>query len=82
MGGGKVSECKRFDELPEKTKRFLEGLRDDEVDTINDGIHLVAAIKTVGTFVKWIIIGALGIVSGIVMFAESIGKFLAWFKDG
>ena len=48
----------------------------------NDEIQLVGSIKTVGTFVKWIIIGALGIVSGIVMFAESIGKFLAWFKDG
>ncbi len=77
-----MSNCKRFEELPEKTKAFLESLRDDEVDTINDGIRLVNSIKTVGIFVKWVIIGILGIVSGVVMFAESIGKFLAWFKAG
>ena len=82
MGGGKVSECKRFDELPEKTKLFLSNLREDEVDTLNDEIQLVGSIKTVGVFIKWVIIGVLGIVSGVVMFAESIGKFLAWFKDG
>lgn len=77
-----MSDCKRFDDLPEKTKAFLSNLRDDEVDTISDGIRLVNSIKTVGTFIKWMIIGVLGIVSGIVMFAESIGKFLAWFKAG
>ena len=82
MGGGKVSECKRFDDLPEKTKLFLSNLREDEVDTLNDGIQLVGSIKTVGTFIKWVIIGVLGIVSCVVMFAESIGKFLAWFKAG
>ena len=82
VGRDEMSDVKKFDDLPEKTKLFLSNLREDEVDTINDGIHLVADIKTVGTFVKWIIIGALGIVSGVVMFAESIGKFLAWFKAG
>lgn len=78
--GDEMSDCKKFDDLPEKTKLFLSNLRDDEVDTISDGIRLVNSIKTVGTFIKWMIIGVLGIVSGVVMFAESIGKFLAWFK--
>lgn len=80
--GDEMSDCKKFDDLPEKTKLFLSNLRDDEVDTISDGIRLVNSIKTVGTFIKWMIIGVLGIVSGVVMFAESIGKFLAWFKAG
>lgn len=75
-----MSEAKRFDDLPEKTKTFLSNLRDDEVDTLADGIRLVGSIKTVGTFIKWLIIGVLGIVSGVVMFAESIGKFIAWFR--
>ena len=82
VGRDEMSDVKKFDDLPEKTKLFLSNLREDEVDTLNDEIQVVGSIKTVGTFVKWIIIGALGIVSGIVMFAESIGKFLAWFKDG
>ena len=82
VGRDEMSDCKKFDDLPEKTKLFLSNLREDEVDTLNDGIQLVGSIKTVGVFIKWVIIGVLGIVSGIVMFAESIGKFLAWFKAG
>lgn len=77
-----MSDVKKFDDLSEKTKLFLSNLREDEVDTLNDGIRLVTAIRTVGIFVKWVIIGVLGLVAGVVMFAESIGKFLAWFKAG
>lgn len=80
VGRDEMSDVKKFDDLPEKTKLFLSNLREDEVDTINDEIQLVGSIKTVGIFIKWVIIGVLGIVSGVVMFAESIGKFLAWFK--
>jgi len=75
-----MSEAERFNELPSKTKQFLSNLRPDEVDTLNDGIRLVGAIKTVGVFVKWVIIGALGILAGIVMFGESIVKIASWFK--
>lgn len=82
VGRDEMSDIKKFDDLPEKTKLFLSNLREDEVDTLNDGIRLVGSIKTVGTFIKWVIIGVLGTVSGVVMFAESIGKFLAWFKEG
>lgn len=82
VGRDEMSDVKKFDDLPEKTKLFLSNLREDEVDTLNDEIQLVGSIKTVGVFIKWVIIGVLGIVSGVVMFAESIGKFLAWFKDG
>jgi sulfite reductase beta subunit-like hemoprotein len=80
VGRDEMSDVKKFDDLPEKTKLFLSNLREDEVDTLNDEIQLVGSIKTVGVFIKWVIIGVLGIVSGVVMFAESIGKFLAWFK--
>lgn len=82
VGRDEMSDVKKFDDLPEKTKLFLSNLREDEVDTLNDEIQLVGSIKTVGVFIKWVIIGVLGIVSGVVMFAESIGKFLAWFKAG
>ena len=75
-----MSEAKRFDDLPEKTKEFLSHLRPDEVDTLHDEIRLVSAMRTVGTFVKWLIVGILGLFLGVVMFAESVGKILAWFK--
>lgn len=75
-----MSEAHKFDDLPERTKDFLLNLRDDEIDTMNDGIRLVGAIRTVGTFVKWVIVGLLGLFAGIVMFGESVMKIAAWFR--
>lgn len=70
----------KFDDLPEETQSFLLSLREDEVRTLNDGIRLVNAIRTVGTFMKWVIVGGLGLIVGVVMLGESLGKIIAWFK--
>lgn len=75
-----MADIKQFDDLPEKTKEFLSGLRPDEVDTLNDGIRLVAAVRTVGVFSKWVIVGLLGMLAGVVMFGESIAKIISWFR--
>lgn len=71
----------RFDDLPEHTKEFLTNLRQDELATLSDGIRLVNAIRTVGTFMKWLIVGVLGFVVGVVMLGENIAKFLGWFRS-
>lgn len=75
-----MSEAHKFDDLPERTKDFLSNLRDDEIDTLNDGIRLVGAIRTVGTFAKWLIVGVIGIFAGVVMLGESIAKIALWFR--
>jgi len=72
--------AKRFDDLSPKTKDFLSNLRDEEVETLGDGIRLVNAIRTVGTFMKWAIVGFLGFVVGLVMLGESALKIMAWFR--
>lgn len=77
-----MSEAKRFDDLPPRTKDFLSNLRDEEIDTLNDGIRLVSAIRTVGTFMKWVIVGLIGILAGFVMIGESVSKIAAWMKGG
>jgi hypothetical protein len=56
------------------------GLRPDKVETLGDGIRLVNSIRTVGNFVKWLIVGILGLALGTVMFGESVAKILAWFR--
>lgn len=76
-----MSEAKRFDDLSEPTKQFLSNLRSDEIDTLNDGIRLVGAIRTVGTFMKWIIVGVIGFFAGVVMLGESVVKIITWFKS-
>jgi len=75
-----MPDAKRFDDLPDKTKAFLAGLRPDEVDTLNDGIRLVRSIATVGAFMKWLIVGILGMAMGVVMFYEAVVKMLGWFR--
>lgn len=75
-----MSDAKKFDDLPERTKQFLSDLRPDEVDTLNDGIRLVRSIATVGAFVKWCIVGVLGLAVGAVMLGESAAKIFSWFK--
>ncbi|WP_416193726.1 hypothetical protein [Nitrobacter sp. TKz-YC01] len=77
-----MSEAKRFDDLPARTKDFLSNLRPEEIDTLNDGIRLVSAIRTVGTFMKWVIVGLIGILAGFVMIGESISKIASWMKRG
>lgn len=80
MRVAEMSDAKRFEDLPEKTKEFLSNLRKEELATLAEGIKLVSAIRTVGKFVKWAIIGLLGIFSGVVMFGEALMKIAAWFK--
>ena len=75
-----TEHARRFDDLSPKTKEFLSNLRNDEIATLNDGIRLVQAIRTVGTFMRWVIISLLGVLVGVVMFGESIGKIRHWFR--
>lgn len=75
-----MSEANRFDDLPQRTKDFLSNLRADEIDKLSNGIRLVSAIETVGTFVKWVIVGIVGLFAGVVMLGESAMKIAAWFR--
>ena len=75
-----TDSAKRFDDLSPKTKEFLSELRDDEVDTLNNGIRLINSALTIGKFMKWVIISLLGILAGIIMFGESVAKIAAWFR--
>ncbi|MGD9476951.1 hypothetical protein [Shinella sp. G-2] len=67
-------------ELPKETREFLARLRPDDLQTLEDGVRLVNAVRTVGTFFKWVIVGLLGFVVGTVMFYESVMKIVAWSR--
>lgn len=75
-----MTDPRRFDDLPDEIKDFLINLRPDEVKTLAEGIRLVNAVHTVGAFVKWLIVGIVGIFFGVVMLGESIAKVVAWFR--
>jgi hypothetical protein len=76
----RVAAHDRFSKALRRTKDFLSNLRDEEVETLGDGIRLVNAIRTVGTSMKWVIVGFLGFVVGLVMLGESVLKIVGWFR--
>lgn len=73
--------ARRFDDLPDKTKEFFSKLDEEDVETLDKGLKLVRAVLTVGTFMKWLIVGVLGLFVGFVMFLESFQKIVAWLRS-
>ena len=74
--------AEHFSELPEKTQQFLKDLRDEDVALLKDGIRMVLALRTVGTFGKWVILTLVGAFIASVALAENIMKVLTWLKGG
>ncbi|WP_374193295.1 hypothetical protein [Rhizobium rhizogenes] len=68
----------RFNELPSETQEFLSQLREDDIELLKDGLELVRSTKTVGRFMRWVILGFLAIMVGAVSFYENTLKILAW----
>ena len=75
-----ANSAHRFHELSDETQEFLSQLREDDIETLKDGLRLVIAMRTVGTFMKWLIVGMLGLVVGVVMFGEAVIKIINWIK--
>ncbi|QYM73355.1 hypothetical protein K1X45_02625 [Pseudochrobactrum sp. Wa41.01b-1] len=71
----------RFNELPEETQEFLSQLREDDIETLKDGLRLVIAMRTVGRFMKWMIVALIGTFIGAVMLYENILKVLNWINQ-
>lgn len=78
IGGCATSNCagwsaiqpSRSDVLTDGTKRQILGHNE-----------FGASIRTVGTFMKWLIVGLISILAGFVMVGESIVKIAAWIRD-
>lgn len=71
----------RMAELPKETREFLAQLREDDIKTLKYGLRLVTAMSIVGNFTKWVIVGFLGMVVGVVMFGESVAKIITWLRS-
>ncbi len=69
-----------FDDLPAETKSFLAELRADEIRDLENGLRLVRSVQTVGHFVKWLLVGMLGIAVGAAMLVDSLQKVWMWLS--
>lgn len=74
-----MNSPERLAELPEETRQFLAEMRGEDLQTLKDGLRLVIAIRTVGVFMKWVIISVVGFFVGLVLVWENILKFLSFF---
>lgn len=75
-----MNDAKRFDDLSPDTKEFLTGLSKEDVKTIKAGLPIIKAIIGFGKVTKWLAIGFLSLLAGLVMLGESVGKILAWLR--
>lgn len=75
-----MTDIKRFDDLPDETKAFLNDLSRDDLNTIRSGMPIIRAIIGFGKVTKWLAILALSILAGVVMLGESIVKIIGWVR--
>ena len=83
----------RLIELPEGTRAWLAGLRPSELETlqevvtmpaedVKDGFKMVRDLRTVGRFLRWVVIGAAAIFIATVALYENVLKVFGWIKGG
>ena len=75
-----ATPASRFNELQPKTQEFLSQLREEDVELLKDGLELVRSSRTIGRFMRWLILGILGLVVGTVTLSENLAKIWAWMN--
>jgi hypothetical protein len=80
-------------ELPHDTREWLATLREDELETlkalvdlpaddVRDGFKLVRELRTVGRWMRLLILTVVAIFVATVTLYENTLKVLGWFKGG
>jgi hypothetical protein len=68
----------RFGQLPEVTRQWLENLRADDINDLNDAMKFYHATKAGGKFIKWLVIVVVACFVGAAAFGEAIQKLWSW----
>jgi hypothetical protein len=66
--------------ISDDVKDWLENLRSEDVQEINEAIRLKRRIEAGGWLFKWLSITAVSFFAGSVLLGESIGKILAYVQ--
>lgn len=74
------SAAEFIESLPENTRDWLLGLRDEDVATAKRGMDLIKSLEATGRVLKWVIITFAAAVIGAAAFGEAVSKVLAWFR--
>lgn len=69
----------RYKHLPERTRKWLEGLSEKDLEAIDEALSMLDKAKTIGKAAKWTVVTILaGLVAGASA-GDSILKMLKWF---
>lgn len=71
----------RFGHLPEPTRKWLEGLREEDLNELTEIRQLMHRAKIIGRFGKWIVATMLAALLGGVAIGEAIAKILNWLTQ-
>ncbi len=72
----------RYADLPEKTREFIEQLREKDVDLLNKAIEFMRSAETMGRFARFIAVLIVGSFLGMIAFGEGLKTFAGWFSKG
>lgn len=67
-------------ELPPKTREFLARLSEEDLDTLDEGVKLVNAMRRVGRVMRWVIVGVAGTFLGAVLLWEAVLKVIGYVR--
>lgn len=70
----------RFAHLPERTRKFLETLDEEDVKALCDLLMAYQRASTIGWFFKWLVVTVVGAYVAAVAFGEAIHKTLLWLR--
>lgn len=79
MRTGREMDDKSYEALPPETRKFLSGLRPDDIKDITKAVDLMHSIGTVGRFVKWLIVLTAGTFVAASSLGDSFAKVARWF---
>lgn len=72
--------AEKLAELSPETRKFLSNLSRDDIRTLEQGLPVIRQVMSFGRVAKWLAIGALSLLAGIVLLGESVSKIIGWFK--
>ncbi len=67
-------------DLPDETREFLSQLREEDIDLMKHGLDLIRSLRTIGRFMRCVILAVLAILIGVVSLYENTVKLIAWFQ--
>lgn len=70
----------RLIELKEETREFLSQLREEDIDLMKHGLELIRSFRTIGRFMRWVILAVLAMLLGVVSLYENTVKLIAYFQ--